>query len=225
MSLNANDGAEWGWGVGIGQRCPWGRGREVAAIQARGPGWLPQDSADLPASVVLHHIFLERKPLLPCLKGTWSPDSCSFQISENFRGKDFSAGKARRLISIRCISQQCLHFAAALLVPGQVGEQYLAGLCCGWYADSSHQARASGTLLPPVCSPLGPSTPSDSPWDSGDSHVQSETLGCLKLPAEWQPEMPRVLGGGWGGFPGPLCPAESEFLGLGLGICLCNKLP
>ena len=148
-----------GWGVGRGQRRPWGRGREVAAIQARDPGWLPQDSAHLPVSVVLHHIFLERKPLLPCLKGTWSPDSCSFQISENLKGKDFSAGKARRLISIRCISQECLHLAAALPVPGQVGGRYLAGLCCGWYADSSHQARASGTLCLPSAPLLDPPHP------------------------------------------------------------------
>lgn len=53
-----------GWRGGRGQNGPWGPGREVAAVQASDPGWLPQNSAHLPVSVGLHHISLERKPLL-----------------------------------------------------------------------------------------------------------------------------------------------------------------
>lgn len=76
--------------------------------------------------------------------------------------------------------------------------------------------------LPPRCSPFRPSTPSESPGGLRDSHAQSEPLGCLKPPAEWQPEMRCPLGGGSGAFLGPGCPAEPEFIGLGLGIRLCN---
>lgn len=43
--------------------------------------------------------FVERKLLLPCLEGPWSPANYFFQIFENLKGKDFSVGKARRPIS------------------------------------------------------------------------------------------------------------------------------
>lgn len=57
-----------GWMGGRGQDGPWGPGREVAAVQASDPGWLPQDGARLLVSVGLHHISLERKPLLLALR-------------------------------------------------------------------------------------------------------------------------------------------------------------
>ena len=62
-------------------------------------------------------------------------------------------------------------------------------------APSRQQAER---LWPDVVGPA----PSESPGGLGDSHAQSEPLGCLKPLTEWQPEMRCPLGGGLGAFLG-----------------------
>lgn len=153
------------------------------------PGWLPQDGARLLVSVGLHHISLERKTLASCFKGRWSPDSCSFQISKNLKGKDFSAGKARE-------TTYKVHLpgvpAAALMVPGKVGwgvpGQALLWVMC----RQQSPGQASGDLCPSLF-PLDPPS-SDSPWGPGDSCAQRSLWdarnhplsGSRRCPVPWE---------------------------------------
>lgn len=74
--------------LGRGQEGPWdGWGMEVAAIQARPTqAGSHRTARTCRCAVVFWHIFMERR--------------LSFQIPENLRGKDFSAGKAGMAVSI-----------------------------------------------------------------------------------------------------------------------------
>lgn len=56
--------------------------QDVQAILTGDPAGSHMTTCACPGALVLHHIFT-----LPCLQGVWSPDSNSFQISENLKGK------------------------------------------------------------------------------------------------------------------------------------------
>ena len=159
---------------------------------------------------------------LPAAKPGSSGSQLGLSFLSDFwkQGKGISAGKARRPVSIKCISQQPLHLAAALRGPGKVGGQQPAGRL-GWFAvGGAHIAATRPELLGPSasCSPtpqphpfasLGPGRQLCSEGDSGTP----ETTG-------WVTAGKRHFGS-----LGPLCPDESHFWGLGRESALVTSFP